>query len=221
MVVPAIVAGCARDKRHTTSLCGWTIRTTRFRILSDLIDGPALKHCWHGQLPSVRPGEGELQRAEVWGDGLWRLTMSLIAPVTGFAYLEPRRHIPYITDLDGSEAETLGSTLARVTSVIGQERAHLVYVNVFGERVAHLHFNIAPHRLGDPLRGGPGMVREGRSQYPRLISARSWAVWGSDSRDGRAPGQRSDVEGCRALRAPRNRDRSACRAIATPRCGVS
>jgi diadenosine tetraphosphate (Ap4A) HIT family hydrolase len=100
--------------------------------------------------------------------------MSLVAPVSGFAYLEPQRHIPYITELDGPEAETLGSTLARVTAVIKQESgAEIVYVNVFGERVAHLHFNIAPHRPGDLLRGGPGMVHEDATSFPRPSCARS------------------------------------------------
>jgi diadenosine tetraphosphate (Ap4A) HIT family hydrolase len=37
----------------------------------------------------------------------------------------------------------------------------LVYVKVFGERIAHLHFNLAPHRKGDALRGGPAMVDPG------------------------------------------------------------
>lgn len=102
----------------------------------------------------------EFRRTEVWRDELWRLTMSLAAPVLGFSYLEPVRHIPHITDLDGAEASTLGPTLARVTSILKAEcRADLVYVNVFGERVAHLHFNIAPHREGDALAGGPGMLR--------------------------------------------------------------
>jgi diadenosine tetraphosphate (Ap4A) HIT family hydrolase len=111
--------------------------------------------------------DAEFNRVEVWRDSLWRLTMSLVAPVTGFAYLEPQRHIPYITDLSGREADTLGSTLSRVTSAIRQESgAELVYVNVFGERVAHLHFNIAPHRTGDPLRGGPGMIREDATPLP-------------------------------------------------------
>ena len=102
----------------------------------------------------------EFRRTEVWRDELWRLTVSLAAPVLGFSYLEPVRHIPHITDLDGAEASTLGSTLARVTSALKTESgADLVYVNVFGDRVAHLHFNIAPHREGDALAGGPGMMR--------------------------------------------------------------
>lgn len=104
---------------------------------------------------------------QVWQDGLWRLTSSLVAPVPGFSYLEPKRHIPDITELDGLEARTLGSVLALVTRVLREEtEASLVYVNVFGERIAHLHFNLAPHRPGDPLRGGPGMLAEGAGPLP-------------------------------------------------------
>jgi diadenosine tetraphosphate (Ap4A) HIT family hydrolase len=108
------------------------------------------------------------QRALVWEDRLWRVTTSLVAPVAGFSYLEPKRHIPHVTDLDGEEAAQLGSTLARVTRALRDETgAALVYVNVFGERVAHLHFNLAPHVDGDALRGGPGMLVEGASPRPR------------------------------------------------------
>ena len=112
--------------------------------------------CRHGD------ADREFNRVEVWRNDLWRATVSLVAPVAGFAYLEPLRHISHITDLDGPEAETLGSVLQRVTSVLKSETdADLVYVNVFGERHAHLHFNLAPHRDGDALTGGPGMLKDG------------------------------------------------------------
>src|SRR5689334_8978476 len=90
-------------------------------------------------------------RRTVWEDRLWRL--SLIeegSPVAGFGHLEPKRHIPHITDLDGDKAATIGPTLAHVTATIKEVvSADLVYVYIFGERVDHLHFNIAPHRAGD------------------------------------------------------------------------
>lgn len=75
--------------------------------------------------------------------------------------------MPYLTDLDGQEAATLGSTLARVTSTLKSVTgADLVYVYVFGERVAHLHFNLAPYRDGDALAGGPGLIRPGSIEVP-------------------------------------------------------
>ena len=48
----------------------------------------------------------------VWEDSLWRLSISTSGVTTGFAYLEPKRHIPHITDLSGEEAVTFGLVLA-------------------------------------------------------------------------------------------------------------
>lgn len=94
----------------------------------------------------------ELRRVEVWADELWRLTVSLFAEVPGFSYLEPKRHIPHITDLDGPEAETFGSVMATVTSALQEvTRADQVYVYVFGGGIPHLHVHLAPHRDGDAL----------------------------------------------------------------------
>jgi diadenosine tetraphosphate (Ap4A) HIT family hydrolase len=107
-------------------------------------------------------------RIQVWENDLWRVTTSLVAPVPGFSYLETKRHIPYITDLEGAESASLGSVLALVTRALRDTtNAKLVYVNVFGERVPHLHFNLAPHRDGDPLLGGPGMLAENAEPWPR------------------------------------------------------
>jgi diadenosine tetraphosphate (Ap4A) HIT family hydrolase len=65
-------------------------------------------------------GDPDMQRVQVWEDGLWRLTTS-IGPgdcTPGFSYLEPKRHIAHITDLDGEEAATFGSVVARCTSAL-------------------------------------------------------------------------------------------------------
>ena len=99
------------------------------------------------------------QRTLVWQDTLWRLSCVMQGPIPGFAHLEPRRHIPFITELDGPEAATLGTVLARVTRALREAAdAEKVYVYVFGDHVPHLHFNLAPHRGGDGLRGGPGLL---------------------------------------------------------------
>jgi diadenosine tetraphosphate (Ap4A) HIT family hydrolase len=101
----------------------------------------------------------QFRRVRVWEDDLWRLSAVLQGPIPGFAHLEPKRHIPYVTDLDGPEALTLGPVLARVTAALtAAAGADLAYVYVFGDRVAHLHLNLAPHRDGDALRGGPGLL---------------------------------------------------------------
>jgi len=98
-------------------------------------------------------------RVRLWEDEHWRLSAVLQGAIPGFAHLETRRHIPFITDLDGPEAATLGLVLARATRVLREAAgAELTYVYVFGERTPHLHFNLAPHRDGDGLRGGPGLL---------------------------------------------------------------
>lgn len=97
-------------------------------------------------------GDAELQRIQVWEDALWRLTLSLEAEVLGFAYLEPKRHIPHITDLTGEEALTFGKVLAQTTQTLRDETgAELVYVYIFGDGIPHLHVHLAPHRPNDVL----------------------------------------------------------------------
>lgn len=94
----------------------------------------------------------ELERVQVWEDDLWRLTVSLASEVPGFAYLEPKRHIRFITELDGAEAETFGAALARCTRVLKESTGvEIVYVYIFGDGVPHLHVHLAPHRAGDAL----------------------------------------------------------------------
>jgi diadenosine tetraphosphate (Ap4A) HIT family hydrolase len=90
---------------------------------------------------------------QVWEDELWRLTTSIFGdPVPGFSYLEPKRHIPFITELDGEEVLTFGRVLARVTGALKEATgAEVVYVYVFGESIPHLHVHLAPHRTGDGL----------------------------------------------------------------------
>ena len=97
-------------------------------------------------------GDAELQRIQVWEDSFWRLTVSLDAEILAFSYLEPKRHIRHITDLDGEEARTFGDVLGRISRVLQEETgAELVYVYIFGGGVPHLHVHLAPHRPDDGL----------------------------------------------------------------------
>ncbi|WP_155371176.1 HIT family protein [Catellatospora vulcania] len=104
--------------------------------------------------------DGFFDRRRVWEDQYWRLSVVLRGAVAGFAHLEPHRHIPYVTALDGPEAATLGPVLSRATAAVREATgADKVYVYVFGDRVPHLHFNLAPCHPGGPLVGGAGQVR--------------------------------------------------------------
>jgi diadenosine tetraphosphate (Ap4A) HIT family hydrolase len=95
--------------------------------------------------------DAALDRPEVWADGTWRLTMALRSELLGFSYLEPRRHVPHIEDLDGEEARTFGQALALAAALKQQTGAELVFLYVFGEGIPHLHLHLAPHRAGDAL----------------------------------------------------------------------
>lgn len=110
-------------------------------------------------LCNLADADHQFSRTRLWEDSLWRLSAVLQGPVPGFAHLEPKRHIPFITDLDGPEAASLGPVLARVTTALRNAAgAEKTYVYIFGDHVPHLHFNLAPHRSGDALRGGPGLM---------------------------------------------------------------
>jgi diadenosine tetraphosphate (Ap4A) HIT family hydrolase len=96
----------------------------------------------------------EFGRVQVWEDDLWRLTMSMDSYTPAFCYLEPKRHIAYITELDGDEARTFGTTIARVTTVLKEiTEAEVVYAYIFGGGIPHLHVHLAPHTGGDALSG--------------------------------------------------------------------
>jgi len=88
----------------------------------------------------------------VWEDRLWRLWTRTTGKVPGYSFLNSKRHIPYLTDLDGDEAATLGPVLARITRAIrAATGASLVYLHVFGDGAAHFHMHLVPHRPGDAL----------------------------------------------------------------------
>lgn len=90
------------------------------------------------------------KRIEVWSNDRWRVTMSTYKEVKGFCYLEPKRHIQYITELDGKEASEFGSQLALLSSAVKSATgAKLVYVYIYGDHVPHLHVHLAPHKDGD------------------------------------------------------------------------
>ena len=78
--------------------------------------------------------------------------MSIEGYTTGFAYLEPLRHIPHVEDLDGDEARTFGPTLARACAALkAATDAERVWIYVFGGGIPHLHVHLAPHHDGDAL----------------------------------------------------------------------
>lgn len=81
----------------------------------------------------------------VWQDDLWRLGASIAAPAAGAFSLEPKRRIPHITDLDGTEAMTFGGVLAHVSRVLAEETgARRVTVSIPGGDAPNLRVHLAP-----------------------------------------------------------------------------
>jgi len=118
----------------------------------------------------VEDADAFFGRQRVWEDEYWRLSVVLHGAVVGFAHLEPHRHIPFITDLDGVEAAMLGPVLARATAALrAATAADKVYVYVFGDRVPHLHFNLAPYVPDGPLVGGRGLLQQGASDVDPAV----------------------------------------------------
>ena len=86
----------------------------------------------------------------MWSNGRWRLTTTTYRAVKGLCYLEPIRHIRYITEIDGQEASEFGSVLSSAASAIkAATGAELIYVYIYGGHIPHLHIHLAPHREGD------------------------------------------------------------------------
>lgn len=92
----------------------------------------------------------DFRRVEVWASERWRLTTTGYAAVEGLCYLEPKRHIRYIHELDGQEATEFGRVLSSVCYAIKTATGcSLIYVYIYGGHIPHLHVHLAPHREGD------------------------------------------------------------------------
>ncbi len=141
-------------------------------------------------LCDVDQADAFFQRRRVWVSQWWRLSVVLRGALPGFSHLEPNRHIPFVHDLDGPEAATVGSALAYSARVLKQATgADKVYVYVFGDRVPHLHFNLAPHHEGGPLVGGRGLLSPGTpdaapAEHEAIAAALEAAVQASPADDG-------------------------------------
>jgi diadenosine tetraphosphate (Ap4A) HIT family hydrolase len=143
-------------------------------------------------------GDAELGREQTWEDALWRLTTSIgpgdVTP--GFSYLEPKRHIRSVADMDGDEAASFGPVLARCASALREAAgAELVYVYIFGDHIPHLHAHLAPHVEGDALNGSmlKGELEE------RVLPSGAIALFSKDYPEIDEDRLRAVVQGARQL----------------------
>jgi diadenosine tetraphosphate (Ap4A) HIT family hydrolase len=87
----------------------------------------------------------DVERFLIWEDELWRLEMRIAPPAAGVSYLESKRDIPSITDLDGDEAATFGGVLSYISRLLKEETgAGLVTVSVPGSDTPRLRVHLMP-----------------------------------------------------------------------------
>jgi diadenosine tetraphosphate (Ap4A) HIT family hydrolase len=151
--------------------------------------------------------DATLHRIEVWSDRIWRLTMALRSEVLGFSYLEPRRHVAHVEDLDGDEAASFGRALAITTAALkDQTLAERVYVYIFGEGIPHLHLHLAPHRrddaLSDQMVRGEFIERPLRGGATELIS-KDFPLLDEEELSGTAERVKQQLSGTSSMAVPR------------------
>ena len=115
------------------------------------------------------------KRIEVWSNRRWRLTTTTYRAVKGLCYLEPVRHIRYITEIDGHEASEFGPVLSSAASALkAATGAELIYVYIYGGHIPHLHVHLAPHRQGDVF--FDDLVKEGIELSEEVMPAEEVAA---------------------------------------------
>ncbi len=69
----------------------------------------------------------------------------------GHLFVEPRRHVPGLADLNDAEARSVGWWCMRASRALRDvARAEHVYAAVFGDGVPHLHVHLLPRFPGTP-----------------------------------------------------------------------
>jgi histidine triad (HIT) family protein len=95
----------------------------------------------------------------------------------GYLMIEPKRHVPGLTDLTDQEAAALGVLIARLSRALREsEGAEHVYAFVLGDRVSHLHVHLVPRYPGAPAEywgthvdEWPGAPRGGPAEVAVLV----------------------------------------------------
>ncbi|MEX2206154.1 MAG: HIT domain-containing protein [Myxococcota bacterium] len=79
----------------------------------------------------------------------------------GTLFVEPKRHVPGIAELDEHEARQIGLVSSRLARALKQsEGAEHVYVFVLGHHVDHLHVWLVPRYPGTPPEYAPMRLAE-------------------------------------------------------------
>jgi diadenosine tetraphosphate (Ap4A) HIT family hydrolase len=75
--------------------------------------------------------------------------------ILGYLYVESRRHAPYLADLTGTAAETIGRAVRRVALGLRTElNADFVFSAIVGMHVPHFHQHLFVRHAGTPAEHG-------------------------------------------------------------------
>jgi len=104
-------------------------------------------------------GEGPLVGPLVWEDEhclvFHRPAGEDGTTVLGYLFVETRRHVPYLTDLDDIEAAAVGRTVRRAALGLRAELdADFVFSAIVGTGVAHFHQHVLARHPGTPAEYG-------------------------------------------------------------------
>ena len=77
------------------------------------------------------------------------------ASYPGVLFVEPKRHVPTLADLNREEAERLGWVCSLMSRALAHEGAARTYLAVLGHGVSHLHYWVVPRypMIPDDIRG--------------------------------------------------------------------
>jgi histidine triad (HIT) family protein len=70
----------------------------------------------------------------------------------GLLFLEPRRHIIGLEEMNQEESQRIGALIPRLSRALKESTgAEHIYLFVLGHHVSHLHFWLVPRYLGTPI----------------------------------------------------------------------
>lgn len=95
-------------------------------------------------------GEGSLVGPVIFADELIMITHRATGSL-GYAFIETRRHVPYVDELSDEEAAVIGLMRARLAAALAAELpVEHVHTMVVGTGVAHFHEHVFVRHLGTP-----------------------------------------------------------------------
>lgn len=110
-------------------------------------------------------------REFIYEDNYWIVSYGPFnSQVSGYVYIEPKRHVENWTDFTDEELTTVGPLIKRVEVALKTELSiERAYVLTISEAVRHIHFHIIP-RLKESNFKGLDLIKQATQQSADSIS---------------------------------------------------